>query len=115
MLQKPLSCSFHLNFPSFKQPLLVRLKLAMRLRHLAIGESYISLGFHFVPDVCRSVFHELKEKFLVCSTIVEFYNRWIVPCDVGSMYGKHLVIKKARSKNYNFKGLFSLALSWFYG
>ena len=59
---------------NFRKPLEVRLKMAVILRHLVTGETYTSLQYHwlvghttickFVPQVCRAILAEFKDKYL---------------------------------------------------
>ena len=88
---------------NFREPLEVRLKLAIIQRHLATGETYTSLQYHwlvgkstickFVPQVCRAILAEFQDKYLCCPDSPEewkrveekFRTRWNVPHAVGAI------------------------------
>ena len=63
---------------SFRKPLELQLKLAITLRHLATGETYTSLQYHwlvcrttickFVPVVSQAILAEFQEEYLTCPT-----------------------------------------------
>ena len=63
---------------NFRKPLEVGLKLAIAMRHLAIGETYTSLRYNwlvgqttkskFVPVVCQTILAEFREEHLTCPT-----------------------------------------------
>ena len=116
---------------NFSNPLEVGWKLAVTLRHLSTGESYTSLQYYwrvgrttickFVPQVCKTIFKELQQEYLMCSTNPEvwkkieerFRNRWNVPQTVGTLNGKHIAVKKPKksgSEYFNYKGYFSMVL-----
>ena len=59
---------------NFRKPLEVGLKKAIPLKHLATGETYTSLQYHwlvgestickFVPQVCRDILAEFQDKYI---------------------------------------------------
>ena len=69
---------------NFKKPIEVELKLAIMMRHLATGETYTSLWYHwlvgqtaiskFVPQVCRAIL-EFQEEYLSCLTDPEDWKK----------------------------------------
>ena len=86
---------------NFRKPLEVGLKLAITLRHLATGETYTSLQYHwwvgrttickFVPQVCQTILAEFQNEYSRCPTSLEewkrveekFRTRWNVPSLLG--------------------------------
>ena len=111
----------------FKKSLQVGLKLAITLRHLAKGETYKSLNYHwlvvqtiiykFALIVCCSILDEFQEEYLTCPTTPKseekFRSKWIVPHVLGALDGKHIAMKmpkKSESEFYNYKVFFSLVL-----
>ena len=114
---------------NFRKPLEVGLKLAITLRHLARGDTYTSLPYHwlvgqttpFVPQVCQAIHAEVQDKYLHCPDTPDkwkrveekFRTRWNVPHAVVAIDRKHIAInkpKKTDSDYYNYKGFFSLVL-----
>ena len=99
---------------NFRKPLEVGLKLAITLRHLATGETYTSLQYHwlvgrttiskFVPQVCRTILAEFQDEYLHCPDTPDewkrveekFRTRWNVPHSVGALHGKHEEAKDNR-------------------
>ena len=112
------------SITNFRKPLEVRLKLAVTLRHLSTGESYISLQYQWRVGrmtICKAILKEFQQEYLVCPTDPEDWkkieervrNRWNVPHAVGALGGKHIAIKKPKksgSEYFNYKGYFSLLL-----
>ena len=83
--------------------------------HWRLGRTTIS---NFVPKVCKAIFEEFQQEYLICPTDPEewrsieekFRNRWNV---VGALDGKHIAIKKPKksgSEYFNYKFYFSLVL-----
>ena len=107
------------------------LKLAITLRYIATGNSYMSLqyGFrvagnticNFVPAVCEAIIQVYSDELLSCPITPEdwkevadlFASRWNLPHCVGALDGKHVAIKcppNSGSVYYNYKGFFSIVL-----
>ena len=71
---------------NFRKPLEVGLKLAITLRHLATGQTYTSLQYHwlvgrptickFVPQVCRTILAEFQDKYLHCPDCPDEWKGW---------------------------------------
>ena len=90
-------------------------KLALTIRYLATGESYTSLSSQFrvgrstiskfLPELCRAIQNEFTREYLRCPTTPdewkelerEFRIRWNVPHAMGSLNGKHVVMKKPKT------------------
>ena len=97
---------------NFRKPLAVGLKLAIILRHLATGETYTSLQYHwlvgpttickFIPQVCPAILAEFQDEYLHCPDSPDewkrvekkFRSRWNFPHSVDAIDGKHITIKK---------------------
>ena len=107
------------------------LKLAITLRYLGTGNSYMSLQYGFrvafntisilVIEVCQAIIDEYSAEVMQCPVTPEawkevangFYNRWNFPHCVGAIDGKHVAIRcpaKSGSLFYNYKGFFSIVL-----
>ena len=106
-------------------------RLAVTLRFLATGEAYQSLQYQFrisastltslIPEVCRAIFHVLKEQYFSCPSTPEewskvaalYRDRWQLPNCIGAADGKHIRIihpKKLRIWVFNYKGYYSIVL-----
>ena len=84
------------------------LKLAVTVRHLATGNSYVDLGYSFrvislsLPEVCQAIIDEFLDdavptpmtKYEWKTIAEEFLRRWNVPHACGALDGKHVAIKK---------------------
>ena len=109
----------------------VGLKLAITLRHLATGETYMPLQYHwlvgqttickFVPKVCLAILVEFQEEYLNCLTTPEYWKqikerlrtRLHVPHTLRALDRKHITMKKPKksgSAYYVYKSFFTLVL-----
>lgn len=107
------------------------LRLALTLRYLATGDSYMSLQYNFrvsnnaisaiVPETCEAIIAELQEDVLTCPTTPDewkkvsegFATRWNFHNTVGAIDGKHIALHcpaKSGSLYYNYKGFYSIIL-----
>ena len=107
------------------------LKLAITLRYLGTGNSYMSLQYGFrvafntisilVIEVYQAIIDEYSAEVMRCPVTPEawkevangFYNRWNLPHCVGAIDGKHIAMRcprKSGSLFYNYKGFFSVVL-----
>jgi hypothetical protein len=107
------------------------LKLAITLRYLGTGNSYMSLQYGFrvafntisilVIEVCQAIIDEYSAEVMRCPVTPEawkevangFYNRWNLPHCVGAIDGKHIAMRcprKSGSLFFNYKGFFSVVL-----
>ena len=113
---------------NFRKPLEVRLKLA--ITHLATGEMYTSLRYHwqvgqttifeFVPKVCHTILDEFKKDYLSYPTtpedwkgIEKFRTRSNVSHAHGALDRIDIAMKKPKkswSKYYKYNGFFFLVL-----
>lgn len=115
---------------NYRRPIPPAERLAICLRFLATGDSYRTIAYSYrvgvstvqgvVNQVTRAIWDALVEEFLpVPSTedwrrIAEgFQHRWAFPNCVGSIDGKHVVIKAPSNSGslfYNYKGTYSIVL-----
>ena len=115
---------------NFREPLSAGIKLAITLRFLASGNSYVSLMYlfrvakntisNFIPHVCEVITYVLKDYIKLPSTEEEwtevadlFYKRWNFPNCLGAIDGKHCRIRvppQTGSLFYNYKKFFSIVL-----
>ena len=114
-----------------RQPIDPEIKIAITLRFLATGESYVSLMYQFrvhsstiskfIPVVCNKIYETFKERFLRLPDtteeweIIEHETRclWQFPKCIGVADGKHIAIihpSNSGSEFYNYKGFFSIVL-----
>ena len=114
-----------------RQPLIPELKLAITLRYMASGESYMSLAYLFrvasntisvlIPKVCDAIVENMMAEVIQLPTDAEgwkrvahgFQSRWNFPHTLGAIDGKHIAIKKPASTGslyHNYKGFFSIVL-----
>ena len=102
---------------NFRKPLAVGLKLAITLTHLATGETYTSLQYHWLVGRTTNSRTNIWTALLTLKTGKrvgeKFRNRWNVPYAVEAIHEKHIAMKKPKksgSDYYNYKGFFSLGL-----
>ena len=116
---------------SYRDAIEPGLKLAVTLRHLATGNSYVDLGYSFrvgtnsvslfLPEACQAIIDEFLDEAVPAPTTKdewkaiaeEFQIRWNVPYACGALDGKHVAIKKppqSGSEYFNYKGFFSIVL-----
>ena len=76
--EEPINHLTKKSVTNFRKPLEVGLKLAIILRHLATGDTYTSLQYHwlvghttickFAPQVCQAILAEFQDEYLHCPT-----------------------------------------------
>ncbi len=114
-----------------RRPLDLGLKLAIKLRYLATGDSYRSLEYNFrvshitisgiIYDVCEAIFGEYADEVVSCPTTVAefrpvarmFGDRWQFHHAIGALDGKHVAIqcpKNGGSLYFNYKKFHSKIL-----
>ena len=125
-------CRPHLqkHTTNFREPLPPGLKLAVTLRFLATGMSYVSLMYlfrvaknticNFIPHTCHVIWYVLRDYIKLPSTEAEwtevadlFQKRWNFPNCLGAVDGKHCRIRSpahSGSKFFNYKKSFSIVL-----
>ena len=107
------------------------IKIAITLRYLATGESYMSLQYSFrvarctitklIPVVCDAIADEYKNEVMKCPSTAEEWKavardygyRWNFHHAVGAIDGKHVAIRcppKQGSNYFNYKGFHSIVL-----
>ena len=115
---------------NFREPLPPGLRLAVTLRFLATGISYVSLMYlfrvgtntisNFIPYTCEVIFHVLRDYIRLPASEDEwtavadqFQKRWNFPNCLGAIDGKHCRITAppmSGSLFYNYKKCFSIVL-----
>ena len=116
---------------SCRAPLEPGLKLALTLRHLASGSSYMSMRYGWrvphntqsviVREVCQAIIDEYLPEVMNCPTIPQewlrvsekFLQKWNFPHTCGALDGKHIACKcpfKSGSQYYNYKHFYSIVL-----
>ncbi|XP_041354387.1 uncharacterized protein LOC121372171 [Gigantopelta aegis] len=107
------------------------LKVAITLRYLATGDSYMSMAYGFwvapnticsvVPEVCQAIYDEFHEELIKCPSSPDewrevakgFADGWNFHNCIGAIDGKHVKIQapaNSGSLYYNYKGIFSIVL-----
>ena len=115
----------------FRQALEPEMKLAITLRHLATGDSHVTLQYTFrvarcticllVKEVCCALVKELKNEVITCPVDrnaweqdEESFNlRWNILHACGALDGKHVAIRKPPKTGtmyHNYKGFFLIVL-----
>lgn len=116
---------------NFREPISAAMKLSITLRHLATGETHISLGLQYrvgratvsklIPEVCKALYDVLAPEYLdvpkspeewlkIADRYLELWNLYHV---LGALDGKHIRIfcpQKSGSLYHNYKGYFSMVL-----
>ena len=116
---------------NFREPIEPGLRLAITLRFLATGDSFVSLSLLFrvhcstigkiIDDTCEAIVKEYMDEIISCPTTQEgwrdiargFSGTWNFEHTVGAIDGKHIRIMKpprTGSQFFNYKGFFSLVL-----
>lgn len=106
-------------------------RLALCLRFLATGDSFMSLQYLFripqstistiIPEVCSAIYEVLKNDYLKMpetendwmEVAREFDSKWNFPHCIGAIDGKHVVMAappNSGSVYYNYKGTHSIVL-----
>ncbi|XP_071509325.1 uncharacterized protein [Diadema antillarum] len=99
---------------NMRKALPVGLKVALTLRFLASGDTYVSLAACFrvgtstigpmISDVCQAIYDEYHDELLSCPTTPEewkevaseFSDRWNFENCLGALHGKHVVASMYR-------------------
>ena len=116
---------------NWRTPIEPGLKLALTLRHLASGDSYMSMMYFWlvphntisiiVREVCQAIFDEYVSDVLPVPTEEDqwraiadgFMRRWQFPNTIGALDGKHVACKcppRSGSLYFNHKKFYSVVL-----
>ncbi|XP_046582183.1 protein ANTAGONIST OF LIKE HETEROCHROMATIN PROTEIN 1-like [Haliotis rubra] len=114
-----------------RHPISSRERLAVTLRYLATGDSFVSLSYAYriadctigaiVNDVCTAIWEALQPEAMKAPATAEdwkqiaedFESIWQFPNCCGAIDGKHIVLKAppmSAAVYYNYKGTFSIVL-----
>ncbi|XP_057299342.1 uncharacterized protein LOC130629968 [Hydractinia symbiolongicarpus] len=114
-----------------RDPIPAKVKVAATLKFLSCGINYVELQYlfrvhksnlsQFIPEVCEAIYMQLKEKYLKTPCTEEEWRKialqyeelWTFPNCIGSMNGKHIVIKQPKNSGsfyFKYKGTFSIVL-----
>ena len=116
---------------NYRQPIPPQQRLSLTLRHLATGESHISLSLQYrigrqtvskiIPETCKAIYDVLaptyvntptsSDEWLAVSKQIEV--KWNLPHVIGAIDGKHIRMRSldnTGSLYYNYKGFFSMVL-----
>ncbi|XP_034756676.1 putative nuclease HARBI1 [Etheostoma cragini] len=119
-----------MNSTNYRRAICPAERLAICLRFLSTGDSYctIAASYHMgvstvsniVPQVCRAIWDSMVKEYMPVPTTEDwlsiaegFYQRWAFPNCLGSIDGKHVVIKapdNSGSMYFNYKGTYSVVL-----
>ncbi|XP_023228048.1 protein ALP1-like [Centruroides sculpturatus] len=114
----------------FKESLSPREKVAVCLRFLATGDSYLTIAYSYrlgvstvhniIVEVCTAIIKEMTEECMPTPTkkkwlkiSEEFWHVWNFPNCLGAIDGKHVVITapaNSGSLYFNYKKTFSIVL-----
>ena len=116
---------------SYREPIPPPHRLSATLRHLATGESRISLSLQYrigrqtiskiIPETCEAIYDVLAPVYVYTPTSSrewlaiskQFEERWNLPHVLGALDGKHIRIRSPNNTGtlyYNYKGFFSMVL-----
>ena len=111
-----------------RDPVSPGVKLAVTLRHLATGDSYITLQYAFrvasptiCAEVCDAITRAYLDQVMQCPTLPDdwllvesvFSWRWYFPHALGALDGRHIPIRCPQgggSLFHNCKGFHSIVL-----
>ena len=117
---------------NYREPIPPQQRLSVTLRHLATGESHISLSLQYrigcqtvskiIPETCKKIYEAVAPIYMKMPTSPEewlkiseeFQVKWNLPRVVGALDGKRIRIRcpsKTGSLYHNHKGFFSI---WYY-
>ena len=117
---------------NYREPIPPDQRLSLTLRHLATGESQISLSLQYrigrqtiskiTPETCKAISDALAPEYVSMPTSAEgwlvvskhFQEKWDLPHVIGALDGKHIRIRcpnKTGSLYHNYKAFFSMVLS----
>ena len=116
---------------NYRIPIPPEQRLSLTIRHLATGESQVSLSFQYrigrqtvskiIPETCIAIYEALAPIHLKKPDSSEqwiqiskgFENKWNMPHVIGALDGKHVRIRcpnNSGSFYHNYKGFFSMVL-----
>ena len=116
---------------NYREPIPPDQRLSLTLRHLATGESQISLRLQYrigrqtiskiIPETCKAISYALAPEYVSMPTSAEgwlvvskhFQEKWDLPHVIGALDGKHIRIRcpnKTGSLYHNYKAFFSMVL-----